>query len=88
MSTVVPVHSEPDADITLIGDLHMEAGVLVVGDTDVAKKLAATAGVLQGGRQFGILKATFTKITVGVTTSDQSFGGAFAEASEPIEGKG
>lgn len=84
----IQTHSEPDAEITLIGDLHVEAGVLVVGDTDVARKLAATAGVLQGGRQFGVLHCTFTKITVPVTTSDQSFGGAFAEASEPIEGKG
>lgn len=84
----IPVHSEPDACITLIGDLHVESGILVVGDTDVAKKLAATAGVLQGGRQFGVLKCVFTKITVDVTTSDQSFGGAFAEPSEPIGGKG
>lgn len=83
MAGSIPLHSEADADITLIGDLHMENGVLVVGDTRVADKLAATAGVLNGGRQFGLLRATFTKITVGVTTSDQSFGGAFGEVSEP-----
>lgn len=78
----IPLHSEPDAVVRLIGDLHMEHGVLVVGDTDVAKKLAATAGVLHGGRQFGFLEATFTKATVDVVTSDQSFGGAFKEPSE------
>ncbi len=80
------VHSEPDAVINLIGDLHMEGGVLVCGDTDVAKKFAAVAGVLHGGRQFGAVEIVFTKITVGVTTSDQSFGGAFAEPSEPVTG--
>ncbi len=84
----IPVHSEPDAVITLIGDLHMEGGVLVVGDTDLAKKFAAVSGVLNGGRQFGVVKCVFTKITVDVTTSDQSFGGAFAEPSEPIGGNG
>jgi hypothetical protein len=88
MSNVVPIHSEPDAVVNLIGDLHMESGALVVGDVDVARKLAATAGVLNGGRQFGLLKCVFTKITVDVTTSDQSFGGAFYEASEPTEAKG
>lgn len=84
----VATHSEPDAVITLIGDLHMEGGKLIVGDTDVAKKLAATAGVAQGGRQFGLLKCVFTKITVDVTTSDQAFGGAFSEPSEPANGLG
>lgn len=82
------MHSEPDAVVNLIGDLHMENGVLVVGDTDLAKKFAAVAGVLHGGRQFGAVEVTFTKITVGVVTSDQSFGGAFAEASEPVSAPG
>lgn len=50
MGASVPIHSEPDAVVTLIGDLRMENGVLVVGDTDVAKKFAATAGMLHGGR--------------------------------------
>jgi len=82
----VPVHSEPDAVVTLIGDLHWENGALIVGDVDVAKKLAATAGILGGGRQFGLLKCVFTKVTVDVTTSYQSFGGAFYEESEPQVG--
>ena len=88
MGNVIAVHSEPDAVIKIIGDLHMEGGVLVCGDTDVAKKLAATAGVLTGGRQFGVVEATFTKVTLEVTTSDQSFGGAFKEPSEPAAGLG
>ena len=79
----IGLHSEADAVINLMGDLHMEDGKLIVGDTEVAKKLAAAAGVLNGGRQFGLLKCVFTKITVEVVTSDQSFGGAFAEPSEP-----
>ncbi len=85
MAASLKLHSEPDAVVNLIGDLHIEGGVLVCGDTDVAKKLAAVAGVLNGGRQFGAVEITFTKITVGVVTSDQSFGGAFAEASEPVK---
>lgn len=79
----IPIHSEPDAMVKLIGDLHWEGGKLIVGDTDVAKKMAAVSGVLGGGRQFGLLECVFTKITVDVVTSDQSFGGAFSEASEP-----
>jgi len=79
----IPLHSEPDAVLNLIGDLHLENGVLVIGDVDIAKKLAAVAGLTFGGRQFGFLHVVFTKATVEVTTSDQSFGGAFKEASEP-----
>jgi hypothetical protein len=84
MGNGVPVHSEPDAVITMIGDLHWEDGKLIVGDVDLAKKFAATAGILGGGRQFGLVKCVFTKITVDVTTSDQTFGNAFAEPSEPV----
>ena len=83
MATSIPVHSEPDAIVRVIGALHMEGGVLVCGDTNLQKKIAALAGVLGGGRQFGIFEATFTKITVETTTSDQSMGLAFAESSEP-----
>ena len=79
----IPLHSEPDAVLNLIGDLHLEGGVLVIGDVDIAKKLAAVAGLTFGGRQFGYLHVEFTKATVEVTTSDQSFGGAFKEQSEP-----
>lgn len=78
-----PFHSEFDAVLNLIGDAHMEKGKFVVGDVDVAQKLAAAIGVLNGGRQFGHLHIAFTKGTVEVTTSDQSFGGAFNEPSEP-----
>lgn len=83
MANSIPMHSEPDAVVNLIGDIHWENGALIVGDVDLAKKFAATAGVLHGGRQFGVVQCVFTKVTVEVTTSDQSFGGAFSEASEP-----
>jgi len=88
MSNSIPMHSEPDAVVNLIGDLHWENGALIVGDVDVARKLAATSGVLGGGRQFGYLKCVFTKITADVVTSDQGFGGAFYEPSEPLDAKG
>jgi hypothetical protein len=78
-----PFHSEPDAILNIIGDLHVERGRLVCGDVDIAQKLAAAAGVAGGGRQFGHLHVVFTKGTVDVVTSDQSFGGAFNEPSEP-----
>lgn len=80
----LPMHSEPDAVINLIGDLHVEGNRLIVGDVDVANKLAAAAGVLHGGRQFGYLQCVFTKITADVVTSDQSLGGAFNEPSEGV----
>ena len=76
--------ANPMPSVKLIGDLHWEGGKLIVGDTDVAKKMAAVNGVLGGGRQFGILECVLTKITVDVVTSDQSFGGSFSEASEPV----
>lgn len=79
----IPTHSEPDAEINVIGDAHWEAGKLIVGDVDVAAKFAAALGIASGGRQFGCFKATFTKITVDVVTSSQSFDGKFAEPSEP-----
>lgn len=78
-----PFHSEPDAVLNVIGDAHVEKGRFVIGDVDVAQKLAAVIGVAQGGRQFGHLYVCFTKATVDVVTSDQSFGGAFNEPSEP-----
>jgi hypothetical protein len=83
MANSIPMHSEPDADINVIGDAHWEAGKLIIGDVDVAAKFAAALGVLSGGRQFGFFKATFTKITAEVVTSSQSFDGKFAEPSEP-----
>ena len=81
-----PFHSEPDAVLNVIGDAHVEKGKFVVGDVDVAAKLAAAIGVTGGGRQFGHLYCVFTKATVDVVTSDQSFGGAFKEPSEPESG--
>ena len=81
----IPLHSEPDAVIRVFGDLHIEQGVLVCGDVDIAKKLAGAAGIAGGGRQLGYVEVTFTKATVEITTSDQSFGGAFKEPSEPAQ---
>lgn len=82
MALSLPMHSEPDAVVRIIGDAHYKGDRLIVGDVDVAKKFASTLGVLTGGKQFGFLEITFTKITVDLTTSSQSFDGAFAEASE------
>ena len=85
----LPMHSEPDAVLNVIGDLHMgdgeDAGLLLVGDVNLMKKFAAAAGVLNGGRQFGHVRIVFTKITADVVTSDQTFGNAFSEPSEPVE---
>lgn len=79
----IPLHSEPDAVVRLLGDAHYENGRLIVGDVDVAAKVSAAMGIKQGGRQFGYMEIKFTKATVEVTTSDQGFGGAFYEGSEP-----
>jgi hypothetical protein len=83
MSNSIPLHSEPDAVVSILGDAHFENGKLIIGDVDVARKIAATMGILGGGRQSGYFSATFTKYTVQVTTSDQGMGGAFYEESEP-----
>ena len=80
----LPLHSEPDAVIRVVGDAHWESGKLIIADVDVAQKFAAALGILSGGRQNGYFEATFTKITTEVTTSSQSFDGKFAEASEPV----
>jgi hypothetical protein len=80
----IPIHSEPDAIVRIVGDAHFEAGKLIVGDVDVAAKIASAMGVMTGGRQLGFFEATFTKITTEVTTSSQSFDGKFAEVSEPL----
>jgi hypothetical protein len=80
----LPLHSEPDAVVRLVGDVHMEGGKLVVGDTDLAEKFAAALGVLGGGMQMMYIECTATKITTEVTTSSQSFSGKFKEPSEPI----
>ena len=79
----IPMHSEPDVEFTEIGNLHFEAGKLIIADVDVAAKLAAMAGVLQGGRQRGVLEVKFTKVTVSSVDSDGTLGGKFAEPSEP-----
>jgi hypothetical protein len=84
MANGIPIHSEPDAVVKIVGDAHYEAGKLIVGDVDIAAKIAAAMGVMTGGRQLGYFEATFTKITTEVTTSSQSFDGKFAEASEPV----
>jgi hypothetical protein len=82
----IPLHSEPDAVVRLIGDVHMENGRLIVGDVDVAEKFAAALGVLQGGSQLMCVEVIGTKITTQVTTSSQGFSGKFTETSEPVPG--
>lgn len=83
MANSIPVHSEPDVVFSEIGNLHYENGKLVIADVDVAEMVAAMAGVLQGGRQRGLLEVTFTKVTVAKVDSDGTLGGKFAEPSEP-----
>jgi hypothetical protein len=82
----IPLHSEPDAVVRLIGDVHMEHGRLIVGDVDMAEKFAAALGVLQGGSQLMFVEVIGTKITTQVTTSSQGFSGKFNEPSEPVPG--
>lgn len=79
----VATHSEPDVEFQEVGNLHFEAGKLIIADVDVAATVAAQAGVLQGGRQRGVLEVKFTKITISRIDSDGTLGGKFAEPSEP-----
>jgi hypothetical protein len=86
----IPIHSEPDAKLELVGEVHMEkdpatgALVLVCGDVNIAKEFAAALGILRGGSQLMLVELKATKITMNVTTSSQSFSGAFDEPSEPV----
>jgi hypothetical protein len=77
------VHSEPDVKFSTVGNLHVESGRLICGDVDVAKRIAALAGIIEGGRQLGVIEVKFTKVTLEQVTSDPTEGGAFAEGSEP-----
>ena len=79
----VATHSEKDVEFSEVGNLHFEDGKLIIADVDVARYVAAAAGVQQGGRQRGLLEVYFTKITVKKLDSDGTLGGAFAEPSEP-----
>lgn len=83
MGNSIPLHSEPDVEFSEVGNLHFEAGKLIIADVDVAAMVAAMAGVLQGGRQRGLLEVKFTKLTVTKVDSDGTLGGKFAEPSEP-----
>ena len=83
MAESVVNHSEKDVELAEVGNLHFEDGKLIIADVDVAKMVAAMAGVLQGGRQRGLLEVSFTKITVAKSDSDGTLGGYFAEPSEP-----
>jgi hypothetical protein len=82
----IPIHSEPDAVVKLLGDVHMNRGRLVIGDVDVMEKFAAALGVLQGGSQLMYVECVATKITTQVTTSSQGFSGKFAEQGEEVPG--
>lgn len=79
----IKTHSEPDVEFSEIGNLHFEDGKLIIADVDVAAVVAAMAGILQGGRQRGVLEVTFTKVTTSHVDSDGTLGGRFAEPSEP-----
>jgi hypothetical protein len=78
MAESVVNHSEKDVEFAEVGNLHFEDGKLIIADVDVAKMVAAMAGVLQGGRQRGLLE-----VYVAKSDSDGTLGGYFAEPSEP-----
>lgn len=86
MANNIPLHSEPDAVVRLLGDVHVNKGRLIVGDVDVMEKFAAALGVLQGGSQLMYVECVATKITTEVTTSSQGFSGKFVESTEEVPG--
>lgn len=67
-------------DLMFIGELHLENGRLISGDTDVVKRFQAAYG---GHRQLGKLHITFQLLPLPTIEVSPSGDGVFAEASEP-----
>lgn len=70
----------PVVNLTFLGEVHMENGRLIVGDTDVVRKFQAHYG---GHRQLGRLRMVLDLLPVETTEVSPSGDGVFSEASEP-----
>jgi hypothetical protein len=70
----------PVVDLTFVGEVHIEDGKLIVGDTDVVKRFAAAYG---GNRQLSELRMTLHLLTSPTVEVSPSGSGVFAEHSEP-----
>ena len=70
----------PVADLTFVGEVHVEDGRLIVGDTDVVKRFQAAYG---GHRQMGELRLTLHLLTSPTVEVSPSGDGVFSESSEP-----
>jgi len=72
--------TRPIVSMELIGEVHIENGRLIVGDTDVVKKFRAHYG---GHRQLGRLQVILELLVTPTSEVSQSGDGLFCEASEP-----
>jgi hypothetical protein len=70
----------PVVDLTFVGEVHIDADRLIVGDTDIVKRFKAAYG---GYRQNGELRVTLHLLTSPTIEVSPSGAGAFGESSEP-----
>ena len=70
----------PVVDLVYQGEVHIEAGRLIVGDTDVVRAFQAAYG---GHRQMGQLNLTLHLLVAPSVTVSPSGDGLLSEASEP-----
>jgi hypothetical protein len=79
MATAIEVHDKADVEFSEIGSLRFVNGQLVIANVNVAERVAAQAGVLEGGRRRGVLRVTFHAVSMANVDSDGTMGGHFAE---------
>jgi hypothetical protein len=70
----------PIVNLTFVGEVHLENGRLISGDTDVVKRFMAAWG---GHRQLGKITLMFAPIPLETTEVSPSGDGIFSEGSEP-----
>ena len=77
------VHPNPIAKLTGHGNIHIEGGRVIVGDSDIMAKLAAQLGITRGGQRDVKIDVVVYAITEEMISNDSTLGGTFAEGSEP-----
>lgn len=79
MATEIKVHGDADVEFTEIGTLRYVNGQLVIANVNVAERVAAQAGILEGGRRRGVFEVRFHAVSMANVDSDGTMGGHFAE---------
>jgi hypothetical protein len=72
----------PVVDLVFLGEVHIEAGRLIVGDVDVVRRFQVAYG---GHRQLGELHVVLHLLTAPTVEVSPSGDGVFVEHSEPAD---